>query len=644
MAKGEVFSLSTKDFTISFHGPIPSLGAYALREFVGGSEAYSSNPSASKRITLPSTGKHFPLIQIDCLTDRYKLDECDLNIASKIEQDGKDVYLPLFFENVDYQVLLSNLGSTRFSLWHEHSSIRSSLASFDRHKIISGRLNFRNHVGITSFEIQENNKTHIRLTFTVFSIKVDFFEDRQLMLDELATVHNTLMMRLFTPTKSLGSSKTDRNLGVEWLTNFHNLSADLLKTIKRIETKAHHQIQTTNEIIAIHKIKKPNKSFTRQINSRGKKELLNRHSLILERRKVKVNTAENRYIKFLMRQLAVSGKKWITYVNSSNWESFRRLRENETIIRGIESNLREIQAALRNDFWVSVGDELPTLQNKTSFLFHELFVRFEKIYKTINRAINVHLSGSRYLHTISMDRLYEIWAYCKLAEVISGIVNGASSKIIPKAKVDTFQAVLSTGRNSRVSIDDKIAIGTKWLFTTNTQNTYFTPLIPQEPDLIFEVRYSSELNLLDAKYRINILAKRGTTYISLGISELISEDLTNLPIKYQPKDEDINVMHRYKDAIRKFVTIEGNDSTRPATRNGLILYPHKPSHAELESIKRDISSLREFSIGAVPLAPGTIDDNWLHTYRDLDKLLPSIEGTEQIRIFANVIGSMLTSV
>lgn len=642
MTKGELFSLSTADFELSFYGPVPSVGSYALRDFPGGAEV-PSKPSTVKKITIQGLETNFPLVQIDCLTNRYNPSECYVTIASKFEKDGQELYLPLFFENTDYQVQLSNIGTRRFSLWHEYSSIRSNLVPFDRHKAFSGSLNFRNNVGVTNFEIRENDKAHLLLTFTVFSIKVDFLQDRQVMIDELTKVHNTLVLQLFTPTKSLGSAQAKRSLGLEWLTNFHNLSSDLLRTIERIEKKAHNQIHTSVEIVPVHKIKRPNKTFTHQLNTHGKKEILNRRNLVIDRRRIKVNTAENRYIKFLMRHLTNSGKRWIKYIYSSNWESLRRIRENEVIVGRIETNIRQIQQALQKEFWKSVGDELPTLQNKTGFLFHELFMKFEKLYKTINRAISVHLSGTSYIHTLSMDRLYEVWAYCKLAEVISGIVIGGDFRVIPKAKIDTFQAILRTGRDSRVNINDEIAIGIKWVFLSDTGNTYFSPLVPQEPDLIFEVKTHNELNLLDAKYRINVLEKRETRYYSLGIADLISEDLTHEEVKYQPKDEDINTMHRYKDSIRKLVTIDGNISSRSATRIGVILYPHKPDYSESGEIKSSIGFLGQFGIGAVPLTPGEADDGWLNAYKDLDKLIPDTARVEQIRIFANIINLMIES-
>jgi hypothetical protein len=220
-------------------------------------------------------------------------------------------------------------------------------------------------------------------------------------------------------------------------------------------------------------------------------------------------------------------------------------------------------------------------------------------------------------------------------------VIGGDSRLIPKAKVDTFQAVLKTGRDSRININEDIAIGIKWLFSTDTQKTYFSPLVSQEPDLIFEVKNRNEINLLDAKYRIKILVRRETTFYSLSITELITENLIHETIKYRPKDEDINIMHRYKDAIRKFVMTGDNQTSRSATRIGVILYPHKPEHIELENIKSSISFLEQFSIGAVPLAPGTVDDDWLDVYKNLDELIPSAITIEQIRIFANIVNKMI---
>jgi predicted component of viral defense system (DUF524 family) len=637
MAKDILFSLSTADFELSFSGTVPLANSYSLRDFNGGIEETNNNtPNKLKRITMQGY-EGFPLLEVNCITNRYNLSDSDLTIATKFSKDGQDYYLPLFFENIDYQIHLTKSTSNQITLWHDSYNIRSKLFYLEKHNTLSGSINFGNNVGITTFEIREGKKTLITLSFTVFSVKVDFLADRQKMIDELSNVHNTLIYQLFNPTKSLGATEQDRSLGIEWLTNFNNLSQEVLKIVERIERKAHNQIQSSNEVISIHKVKRPNKSLSHLINTRGKKELLNRRNVLLERRKVSVNTLENRYIKSLMRQLAISGRKWIKYVHSSNLESLKRIRDNEEIIKKIELNIRRLHRALKNEFWNAVGDELPTLKNKTSFLFHDLFVKFEKLYKTINRGISVHLDGSRFIHTISIDKLYEIWAYCKLAEIIAGIINGIQSNSVPKIKIDTFQAVLETGRKSKIRVSNDVVIGTQWLFTRDAKRTYFSPLVSQQPDLIFEVKSKNELNILDAKYKISIIEESATGYSPLGITKLISEEFSGEKTIYQPKDEDINTMHRYRDAIRKTVTLDGNEAFEVATRIGVILYPHKPSLLELEKIKVGLKSLEKFNIGAVPLSPGISDEKWLENYSDLDKVIPNDPSIEQIRIFANIV-------
>lgn len=644
MQKDELFAIEAPGFRLAILGPLPSPNSLALREFPGGVMSAPTNRFQFIDIVVPVAETKIPLLRVERSSPKYTLEQVVISVGPKYEKDGNSLFLPLFFENIDYQVELISTASGRFSLWHEYSSIRNNLTAFHKFKSFSGTFNFGNNVGVSSFQIVEEGIPHLTITFAVFSIKVDFYKERLLMMEELSDLHNTLIFSLFRPTTSSAQSVYRPSLGLEWLVSFYQLSDELVKTIHRIEKKAYHQIQSQIEVVAIRKIKRPNKSYLRQVTIHGKKAILAKRNLSIERRRVEVSTRENKYIKFLMRRILTLGRTWLMYVNQSDLPSLIRIRENESILDQIKSQLELVGKSLHNDFWESVGEDLPILHNKTAFLFQELFVKFERLFRTLNSGVSVHINGTQFIFTLPMDKLYEIWTYCKLAEIISILVNPAGSIVAPKTKVNAFQAVLLTGHAARTHIDKDISISANWLFTTDSKNLYFSPIVPQEPDLVFEVRNQTVLNIFDAKYQIDVAIIKDGRIVHLSNADLISKDLSNEEVIFRPKEENINTIHRYKDAIQTQRDVPAEEKSRRAVRTGAILYPHKPSRSETDRIEKNFENLRSFRIGAVPLAPGNSDSEWMYNLDRTEDLIPDDASSEQIRLFAKLIREIIGQV
>jgi hypothetical protein len=652
MLKGELLTIETDDFSLVIKGPLPSPHSFALRDFVGGRRE-PLRPRDAEHLAFHVGSTPYPLLRVECVSPRFSPNRVRVQSGSIFEAEDGERFLPLFFEHVDYQVLLSNANGRRFQLQHAYPSIAANLTVFDDHShTTAGTFNFAANVGQSSFQIVEDGKTHLVISFVVFSSKIDFLHDRHAMLRDLSRVHNALMFQLFRPTSSAGASTSGAGLGLEWLVNFHGLSREIIKTAQRIERKAHNQIVTQDEITATRKIKRPNKSLMRQMTTRGKAEVLARRSVTVERRRLQVNTPENRYLKFLMRRLVTVGGKWVAHARTlPSWGAARSDEEDAAkanahkLLDDIAADLTRLERGLKGKFWTEVGEELPSLLNKTTFLFHDLFLRFEKLYKTVNRGVTLHQRGTRTIYTLSMEKLYEVWTYLKLTQIASTLVNGAENPVLPKIEADAFQAILKTGEGARIAISDTVSICAQRTFRRYTPalpDLYFSPLVAQEPDLVFEVQSGGVINLLDAKYRVNVATRRGGKLLALNSAGLIAEDLAGAAVLMSPKDDDINAMHRYKDAIRYRQSPSDADTAdaHRATHIGVILYPRKPAAVEKASIERNLDLLQRFEIGAVPLSPGEPDAEWPEKYAS-HEWAPDSSQTEQVRIFAFIVAAML---
>lgn len=646
MIKDDLLKIETDDFILSFLGAKPNLNSFTLNGYTGARQIPGLFNNEIINIVCVAKFGLVTIIKVISYKPEYNRNTTKIDVYTSYQDSGFISYLPLFYEDIDYLVQLSPKrdidSGKKYFLWHEHSSIRNNLAYFKSNNAFSGFFNFGNNVGLSEFLLKDGEKNVLLIQFEVFSLKINYLEERYHMLSDLSKIKNNLVFRIFKPTKSIGITQNERASGLEWLVSFYNTSEKLIKIIKSIERTAHNRLYTEQIICPLSKVKKRNKSLFKQINRYGKDIVLQDKNVSIEFKISSYNTPENRYIKYLMEKLIVSTKKWITYVEETHNSIYESIKK-EHIYLSIIDNIKKIERICNNSFWGKIEGNINSLENKTNFLFHNEFVLFEKSCREINKAISLDVKGSNFIYTLPMESLYEVWTFCKLAQIIGGIVyNDINNNLSPELKVDAFGAILKTGEASKIRVKDDITISTNRLFTTNFNSTYFSPLVNQKPDLVFEIENKRTLNILDAKYKIDIVIEDSRQSRIINNADLVSEDLSGITLVIKHKDSDINTMHRYKDAIQTFINEDGTMKIQKAIKRGIILYPHKPNRIEFERIKNYLDKMDIFKIGPIPLAPGKEDSNWLNNCDNIDELVfdETLE-YEQIRILANQVKKMV---
>lgn len=649
MNKGELLRIETSGFVLSIVGPLPLADSFALR----GVPLAQNVPLKAREVhhlalrVEDGAGleTNFSLLRVECRSPQ--LTPPDVAVTANTS-------LPLFFENIDYNVQLSSAPGRRFRLTHAAPEMTAQLVFYPASRSSganqSGTFNFGANVGQTVWQIVEEVGGQDTLTLgieaSVFSSKIDFLRDRAAMLRDLSRVHHALVFRLLRPTRGAGASGSGKSLGIEWLSSFAELAHDVTTTAARIERAAQSRIVAREEIVAPHQIRRPSGALNRQIERRGVEEVLSKRSLGLEVRRVRVDTPENRHLKFLMRRLAAAGGHWLQIAQArTEKRAFLEAAGGngsgvQLKLQSIRADLRRMERDLKRPFWQEVGDPLPRLANKTTFLLHPLFVRFEKLTKVMGRAIKAHQNGARWMATLSMEQLYEAWAYLKIVEIAEGLLTGKTLAVLQIAEqsADAFDVMLQTGKTHRIRLAPGVFLCAQRTFRRyppTAHDPFFSPLVVQKPDLLFEIESGDTLHLLDAKYRLDVKLTRHNKTEWLSSAGLVAQSLDDTLLELSPKDEDINVMHRYRDAILR----RGPENPR-AARYGLILYPHKITDAEREEVQAQWQLLHQFEIGAVPLSPGESDQEWLAAQTQQD-WVPSMPETEQVRVLAAAIARML---
>ena len=671
----ELLAVETADFALFIRGPRPCLGAFALRGWRSGGFSARRETSPLARVAENITLRYQyeglaiaqPLLCVECVSPLLNAANVTVRVGTEISgvefgddnsnTDAEPQFLPLFFENVEYRVLLTGAPERRVTLNCAAPSLLRGLTNFEARGAMAGTLNFGGNVGQTTFTIEENGKPRLVLSLTVFSAKVDFGRDRLAMIGELSALHRALLLRLLRPTATLGAGVQGKANGLEWLVNLSAEAQEIETTLRRIAERAHHQLSVVEEVRAPRKLKRPGRALSRRMTTQGKDAVLLRRNLPTERRVVQVGTPENRYLKFLARRLHTIGHKWLSLARARYGQPAAGESDAGAQLDRISATLGRIGRALQSEFWREVGEELPVLLNRTTFNFQEPMVRFERRCKAVARALSLDEAGERLLSSVSMEQLYELWTYCKLAEITAHLVIGpGQNPLSERIKVDAFAATLQVGRGATLHIGDEVTLSAQRRFPTYERrgaSHYFSPLVPQQPDLVFEMRKRDTLHILDAKYRLMALVVPAVGQSGQGVilnsAGLAAHDLEGAEVRVSPREDDINVMHRYRDAIRVLSTGQSDRNneledealpTCPAACYGVILYPHRPELGEAEAVERALRRLRRFEIGAIPLCPGAPDAGWEIALED-GQVVPYSAGAEQVRALARVVAAML---
>jgi uncharacterized protein len=618
-----LLKISHPNFTLSIVGPRPIRESYALSRIGDTKFDTTTYPILLNGVDVANLSSF-------CKIEAFSM---GVSHSVKIEYlavDDGGYPLPFFFEHIDYSILLECRITERIYVWHENSDLISNLSEFD--KIISGTVNFQNNVGETTFIIQQNTTPLLRLTFIVYSTKLNFFTQRRVMLTEVQRVHNAILFDLFKPTKERASSTSDRITGIEWLTLFFQSSDSILKLVKRIENKAHSKLHSKIELKKIFKLKASNKQFIKRVEKHGHDEVLKMNKIWSDKKVITTDTSENRYIKFLLLQMIKAGKKWINFITEFDTSRGKQIQDSEYYNK-LKANIHFLERHLKNNFWTSIKIEHRNLENRGNFGFHNEFIKTEHFARKLKRGLLFDISGSERIYVLSMERLYELWTYVKIAEIISIITKNDPEAIRLKARSTEFETSIITGRYSRVEIADNISIQTNRLFTQES-SPYRVPLVNQKPDIILELLHKNQLILFDAKYKINVLNELPDgRYEILSNKDLMSKRIDGA-LLIMPNDNDINVIHRYRDAI--YLNRETN--YKHVVVKGYILFP---GFINKESLEKSKDAARYFGVAYLPFSPGDNDLDWFaDTPLKFDRH-DRPTNTEDIRAVAEALNEIL---
>ncbi|MBS4201309.1 restriction endonuclease-like protein [Bacillus sp. FJAT-49732] len=499
---------------------------------------------------------------------------------------GEHRFAPIFFENRIYQLVITPKTERELSFYHENPGIREAMTTVGRSAILMGNLQFMNEVGLTTFSIFSGQEKLLEITLEIYPSKLNYKEDYRQLLEEVNEEIYNLAFHFIKKTY-LGASSvfSDKPSPTEFFRLLEHYFNSFCQAIDRIEAQPHHQLVTQYEMVRGDRIKR--------LDAVGKRYLRNNIQLLQEidfgiamkgrsllptkglnaKKTQSFDTIENRFIKWMMERLIhqiVDLKKRLLTRKGAYDQSI-----DEVLINRIRKMTFKLESYLKKTLWQKIG----SIDRSVLNMVMQMKVGYRdayKIYLLVTRGLA--LQGEMLKMSVKdVATLYEYWTYLKVGQILRNKYEAVDQTIVKATYGRLFVNLDQTRDAKQVFIHQHTGERITLSFQKNAGRL---PTVRQKPDIMLEIEKSDKdytyNYIFDAKYRIDFSQ--------------------NNP---GPLEEDINTMHRYRDA---HVTKRNGPYERHAF-GAYVLFPWQDE--ENYELHPFFESIDEVNIGGLPFLPRT---------------------------------------
>ena len=498
---------------------------------------------------------------------------------------------PLFFEQTDYEIIIKSSDGKSVSVWHENYGIRSKISPVtDSDDLLSGIINFGNSAGYSEFEIKHNGKKVINLRIEVFPSKISYKEDYQSMLQDISNeVYGAVLDFMRNTYQEFSVGSTINNIPALFFEIIKQIFSKFHNAANTIITYPHHKLYVEHPVVAAHKVKKVDKHTIKWLQRHSDNVKATEYGYTAVKaptvkKQITYNTLENQFAKYILKSTVQKLKDFETRYKLST------KKPEESVLLTVEMMISTIKKLIHTSFLKDVSDYKSTQSMSLVFGMAPGYRDLYKYYLMMQRGLSMHGDVFRMSHK-DTAQLYEYWCFIKLVTLMKKNYKLVSPDII---KVDNSGVTISLvkGKKSEVKfINPRTGEVIKLAYNPGEQNTQ---TVNQKPDNVLslekrgtEVEYKY---IFDAKYRIEN-------------NPLDPYYPDNLP---GPKVDDINTMHRYRDAI----VYENKGTSRfmfeKTMFGAYVLFPYDDPDGEYKN-HRFYKSIDTVNIGGIPFLPGTTE-------------------------------------
>lgn len=491
---------------------------------------------------------------------------------------------PLFFEAVAYDIHFERTDPSAKLALPLGAEARRKRTDSEHHT-----LNFGNNVGFADISAS-TDAGRVKLRLEVFSRKADYRTDYIAMRDEVSGMLRNLAMAANARTYGLASPAKDHNPTlVEWLALIESHFDDFFKLANAIAKNPHSGLVKKSTLVATERARR----VTRQTISRALRRdnggaVIPSLGIALPRKinesvsSATFDTPENRYYKALIKA-TYRNIRALCNADASGDEDANRSSEAkffESIRPRLKAMERKVESILRSPFLGQVADAGLARPDSMVLHKHPLYSRFDKLCRLLNGG----LSFAGDIVPIGMKEtslLYEYWCFLKIVELLRARFDLAEQTVVAYKRL-RMTVALQKGKQSAMRFVHT-PTGTDMFLVYNRLFNKL-PTIAQQPDNVIQFASAERFYIFDAKYRIQFDKDYVKQYGGPG-----------------PTTDDVNTMHRYRDAIAIPHPMTGAWEMGSVI-GAVALFPY-PDEATYRS-HRFFKSIDQVEIGGLPFLPG----------------------------------------
>jgi len=513
-----------------------------------------------------------------------------------IAWDSDRAIPPLFYETQNYELVVELEPDIPLTFFHENISLREAILPKGK-RLISGMLNFQNDVGFTELELRLHGEPVFRLQLEIFPSKMDYKKDYEAILQDVNEQIYNLSFDFLRKTYNLMGLKESRNQSLsEFFVILQQVFQQLVHQVELIHSAPNHRLRMENRLVDSSRVKKTGRENVSYLTKRphllarndanGQLHIQGRSYIpthVLEtRRHVDYDTLENRFV------------RWVLLRVQQRLKTLKQLlaqRERATdpvLIVKLNRMQSDLQRLLKLDF-LQVGD----MTQLTISLVLQMAPGYREVYRNYLLLMK-GLSIQNDLFRLSMKdlaQLYEYWCFLKIHDLLSRKYELISQNVIKLNRGGLF-VTLDRTKDARMVYRNPRNGEQFTLYYNSLPSGDRSQTVSQRPDNVLTLKKQHSAieykYIFDAKYRINP-AYEGTSYRRDYLTP-------------GPQEDDINTMHRYRDAIVYESTESRDRKEYERTMFGayvLFPYPNEEEYRQHPFYR----SIELVNVGAFPFLP-----------------------------------------
>ncbi|MFE4713233.1 DUF2357 domain-containing protein [Paenibacillus sp. NPDC056722] len=515
-----------------------------------------------------------------------------------VEWSPGEAAFPCFYETQSYELVIQKKTSVDLSFYHDNVLLRQALKPLGD-SILAGALNFGNEVGLTEWEIRGEGQTLLRVEMEIFPSKMDYKLDYQNILNEVNEQIYNLAFDFLRKTYQLtGLRETQHQSLTEFFTILQHVFRQLLDAVERINRNPNYALLQDRRLVDANRVKKAGRENIRELAKHPERLREDKNHgflsidgrsytathLLETHRRLAYDTNENRFIRWMLERIHGKLKEL-----KGRWKLNNRTSD-ALLLRKIDAMLTQLERVLKMDFLREAG----MLKQMSITLVLQMAPGYREVYRFYLMLLK-GLSIQGELFRLSMKdvaQLYEYWCFLKLNQLLGQKYKLVKQDIIKVNRNGIF-VTLDQSRSAQMVYENPVNGEQFILYYNAIPDSDKTPTLSQRPDNVLTLKKKDAGKIKEYKYIFDAKYRLNPAY-----------DDTSYQKKYRqpgPEEDDINTMHRYRDAI--VYQEKGSGEYERSMFGAYVLFPY-PDEERYKS-HHFYKSIELLNIGALPFLPNS---------------------------------------